>query len=56
MSAMSNDDEPPYVEWTKEKRADFRRRRRGKNLVLLALLLAFVALVYVVALIRMGGG
>jgi hypothetical protein len=53
---MSKHDELPEVEWTKERRETFRRKRRGKNLVLLAALVAFVALVYVVALVRMGGG
>jgi len=50
------DPEGPQVEWTAEKRAEFRRKRRGRNWALLAVLAAFVVLVYVVALIRMGGG
>lgn len=37
-------------------REDFRRRRRVKNWVLLVALAGFAALVYVVAIIRMGGG
>ncbi|MGH6931188.1 MAG: hypothetical protein ACREEE_02015 [Dongiaceae bacterium] len=32
------------------------RRRRAKNRALLLALLAFVALVYVVSIVRMGGG
>jgi hypothetical protein len=42
-------------EWTSETREAFRRKKRGKNLALLAVLLAFVVLVYIVALVRMGG-
>lgn len=34
---------------------DQRRRQRGKNLALLAVLAGFVVLVYIVSLIRMGG-
>jgi len=30
--------------------------QRGKNLALLAVLVAFVVLIYVVAVVRMGGG
>jgi hypothetical protein len=41
--------------WTPETREAFRRKKRGKNLALLAVLLAFVVLVYIVALVRMGG-
>lgn len=43
-----NDDD-----WTPERRESFRRKRRGKNLVMLALLLGFVVLVYLIALVRM---
>jgi hypothetical protein len=43
-------------EWSDETRADFRRKKRGKNLALMAVLIAFVVLVYLVALVRMGGG
>ena len=50
------DSDGPQVEWTKERREDFRRKRRGRNWALLAVLVAFVVLVYFVALIRMGGG
>ncbi len=53
---MSNDDEFPDVEWSDQKRKEFRRKRRVKNFVLLAILAAFVVIVYFVALIRMGGG
>jgi Tfp pilus assembly protein PilW len=35
---------------------DMHRRQRGKNLVMLAVLLAFVVLVYVISIVRMGGG
>jgi len=53
---MTEDGEKPRVEWTEQGREAFRRRRRGKNLALLAVLVAFVVLVYIVAVIRMGGG
>jgi hypothetical protein len=53
---MSNNDEFPDIEWTKEKREAFRRKRRGKNLALMGLLFAFVVLVYIVSIVRMGGG
>ncbi|WP_193552280.1 hypothetical protein [Oleisolibacter albus] len=35
---------------------DMHRRRRGKNLAVLAVLLFLVALIYVVAMVRMSGG
>lgn len=41
--------------WTPERRENFRRKRRGKNLVMLALLLSFVILVYLIAVVRIGG-
>ena len=39
-----------------ERGADVRRRLRTKNLVVMAVLIAFVVLVYLVSLVRMGGG
>ena len=45
----------PDVAWTHETRTEFRRRRRGRNWALGAILVAFAVLVYFVALIRMGG-
>jgi len=38
------------------KGEDLRRRRRGKNLALAGALVAFVVLVYLVSIVRMGGG
>jgi len=35
---------------------ELRRHRRRKNIALATLLFSFVALVYVVSLVRMGGG
>lgn len=35
---------------------DYHRRRRGRNLALLAVLIAFVALVYVISIVKMKGG
>jgi len=49
-------DQGPEVTWTDQTRAEFRRRRRGRNWALLAILVAFAVLVYFVALIRMGTG
>ena len=39
-----------------DESGDARRRRRGRNLALLFALLAFVVLVYVITVVRMGGG
>jgi hypothetical protein len=55
-TAMPKSPHQPEVEWTDQTRAEFRRKRRGKNLALMAVLLAFVVLVYIVAVIRMGSG
>ena len=35
--------------------SDVHRRQRGKNRAMLAALLAFILLIYVVAIVRMGG-
>ena len=35
---------------------DLHRKQRGKNLALMAALLAFCVLVYLVTVVRMGGG
>ncbi len=37
-----------------EGREERKRKQRGKNLILLAVLLAFVVLVYFVSIVRMG--
>ena len=42
------------TEWTPETREAFRRKKRGKNLAVMALLIGFVVLVYIVAIVRMG--
>ena len=39
-----------------ERGADLRRRLRTKNFVVMGLLIAFVILIYLVSLVRMGGG
>ncbi|MFQ5467978.1 MAG: hypothetical protein ACE5DS_07560 [Kiloniellaceae bacterium] len=36
--------------------SDAERRQRSRNLALLAVLVGFVALIYVVSIVRMGGG
>lgn len=38
-----------------DDRNEFDRRRRGRNLAILFALLGFIALVYLVTLVRMGG-
>ena len=40
----------------KRYRSELHRRQRTKNLALMAVLVAFVILVYLVAIVRMGGG
>ncbi len=35
--------------------SDIHRKKRGKNLALLAALLAFIVIVYIVSIVRMGG-
>lgn len=37
-------------------RSETHRRQRGKNIAVLVVLLAFVALIYVVAMVQMSGG
>jgi hypothetical protein len=44
----------PGDDWTPETREAFRRKKRGKNLALMAVLIGFVVVVYIVALVRMG--
>ena len=39
--------------WTPEERAEFNRRRRGRNLLLLAALGGFSLLVYAIALVKL---
>jgi hypothetical protein len=39
-----------------EKGEELRRRQRAKNLTLAAALVAFVVVVYLVSIVRMGGG
>jgi hypothetical protein len=38
------------------KNEELRRRQRAKNLTLAAALIAFVVIVYLVSIVRMGGG
>ena len=40
----------------KRHRSELHRRQRTKNLALMAILVAFVIIVYFVAIVRMGGG
>ncbi len=55
-TSHETDESGPEVAWTNQTRAEFRRKRRPKNLALMAILLGFVVLVYIVAVIRMGSG
>ncbi len=52
------DDAMPQVEmlpnhWTPEERAEFSRRRRGRNLLLLAALGGFCLIIYAIALVKL---
>ena len=38
-----------------DSREEAGRRQRGRNLAILAVLLGFVALIYLITLVRMGG-
>ena len=38
-----------------DSREETSRRQRGRNLAILAVLLGFVALIYLITLVRMGG-
>lgn len=40
----------------RQAHSDLHRKQRSKNLALMAVLVAFVVIVYLVALVRMGGG
>jgi hypothetical protein len=50
MSLMSDEKRPRWP-----ARSEMHRARRGKNLAMLAVLLALVVLVFFVTLVRMGG-
>ena len=39
--------------WTAEQRAEFMRRRRGRNLLLLAALGGFALLIYAIAIVKL---
>lgn len=39
-----------------EEAAELRRRRRGRNIALLVVLLALSALFYAIAIVKLGGG
>ncbi len=48
--------EPEAAEPAPVRAADLIRQRRGRNRALLAALLGFAVLVYVLALVKLGGG
>ena len=56
MASKPDTQDKPFheQEWTPETREAFRRKKRGKNLAVMALLIGFVVLVYIVAIVRMG--
>jgi hypothetical protein len=39
--------------WTDEQRAEFIRRRRGRNFLLLAALAAFCLMIYAIAIVKL---
>lgn len=39
--------------WTEEAAAEFKRRRRGRNIALLIAMLGLVALIYAIALVKL---
>ncbi|WP_268760296.1 hypothetical protein [Altererythrobacter sp. Root672] len=41
---------------TPEEEAQFKKARRGRNIALALVLLAFVALFYAITIVRVGGG
>lgn len=53
MTAMT--DTPPQPPADRQHDVERRRRLRQRNLIVLALLIAWVALIYIVAIVRMGG-
>lgn len=40
-------------DWTEEERAEFTRRRRGRNWALLAVLVGFCVLIYAIAVVKL---
>ncbi len=44
---------PDVSKWTPEMVAEFKRRRRGRNLALLAALAGFSLLIYAIALVKL---
>jgi hypothetical protein len=48
-----SDEFPPRM--SPETAAEFRRKRRGRNIALLVVLLAVVALFYVLAIVKLSG-
>lgn len=57
MAAATDNKRPDPEHWRyEEMTTDQRKRLRGRNLAVLALLVAWCALIYVVAMVRMGGG
>ena len=39
--------------WTEEAAAEFKRRRRGRNIALLVVMLGLVALIYAIAIVKL---
>jgi hypothetical protein len=53
---MGAEDPRPQVTPDATGTADLVRRRRNRNLALLAVLLGFVVIIYVLSFVKMGGG
>ena len=58
MMAEQNTDRMPRTElgkaaWSDEQRAEFMRRRRGRNLLLLAALAGFSVMIYGIAIVKL---
>lgn len=50
---MTDEHQGSGYKWTEEERVEFIRRRRGRNWALLAALVALVALLYAIAVVKL---
>lgn len=46
-------DDPAEMRWTPELKAEFRRRRRGRNIALLVAMFALCLLIYAIAVVKL---
>lgn len=57
MSAMgASEEQRPPTDEPGQAATELARRRRNRNLAMLAALLAFVVIIYVLSFVKMGGG